>query len=138
MQTIKRFLVHPVTICFLFCSLIISGESYGGFYIFILLLGLPYGALHSMLGITGILILIASYYPKRLAFVATLRLISSICLILSLIRFFTQPGGSYNYPTFHQLVPLIVLIIFSSSLLFFVLDQLQLLGVRKKQFLSAL
>ncbi len=137
MKRIKNLLLHPVTVCILFCSLIISGESNGGFYIFILLLGLPHGALHSLLGIGGIILLIASLYPKRLMFVATLRLISSVCFALSLIRFFTQPGGSYNYPTFHQFVPLAVMIVFSFSLLLFILNQLQLLGIRKNQFLSA-
>ncbi len=137
MKTIKNILLHPVTVCILFCSLIISGESNGNFYIFILLLGLPYGAVHSLLGIGGVVILIGSLYPKQLTLVATLRLISSVCFASSLVRFFTQPGGSYNYPTFHQFVPLAILIVFSLSLLLFVLNQLLLLGIRKNQFLSA-
>ena len=137
MRNIKRFLVHPITLCVLFCSLIISGESNGGLYIFILLMGLPFGALHSLIGITGIVILILSFYPKRTTLVAAFRLISCICFVASLVRFFVQPGGNYNYPTFHQFVPLAILITFSLSLLLFVLNQMQLLGIRMNQFLSA-
>ena len=138
MQTIKGLFMHPITVCILFCSLVISGESNGGFYIFILLLGLPHGVLHSLLGMTGILLLISSFYPKRLNLVATLRLISSICFVSSLVRFFTQPGGSYDYPTFHQFVPLTILIVFVVSLISFVFKQLKLLGLNKSRSLSAL
>ena len=137
MQTIQRIVIHPVTICLLFCSLIISGESNGAFYIFILLMGLPHAALHSLLGVAGIIALMTSLYVKRSSIVASLQLGGSVCFILSLFRFFIQPGGSYNYPTFHQFVPLIVLIVFSLSLLLFILKQLQLLDLKKDHSVSA-
>ncbi|TKK64718.1 hypothetical protein FC093_21970 [Ilyomonas limi] len=138
MQKVKRFLVHPVTICILFCGLIISGQSNGAFYIFILLLGLSHGVLHSLLGIGGIMLIIASLYLKRSSIVALIRLAASVCFILSLLCFFMQPGGDYNYPTFRQFVPLVVLIIFLLALLLFILKQFQSLRLKKDQSVSAI
>lgn len=138
MQTVKHFLVHPVTVCFLFCSLVISGESYGGFYIFILLIGLQSVALHSILGIAGVIIIMISLSMKYSIGAAAVRLVASVCFIASLVRFFMQPGGSYNYPTFHQFVPLTLLLIFSLSLLLFIIKQLQLLNFKKDRSVSAM
>lgn len=112
MKAITRVLFHPITICFLFCFLLISGELNAAFYIFILLLGLPHGVLHSLLGIIGIILMMSSLFIQRKQQVYSLRIFGAVCFLLSLIRFFTQPGGSYNYPTFHQSVPLIILSVF--------------------------
>ena len=133
MIALQRFLVHPVTIGLLFCCLIISGESIGGFYILYLFIGLPHGVLHSFLGTAGILFLIASAFFQKVLVVALLRLAASLCFIVSLIRFFTQPGASYNYSTFHQSVPMLVLIVFIIALSLFVYKQLQLLRLIKQQ-----
>jgi len=102
-----------------------------------LMMGLPHGVLHALLGTGGIILMIASLYLKQSSVVAIIRLAASVCFILSLIRFFIQPGGSYNYPTFQQFVPLSLLIIFSLSLLLFILKQLQTLGVKKDKSVSA-
>lgn len=138
MQTVLRFLSHPITLCVLFCSLIISGESYGGVYSLILLAGLIVGALHSILGIAGVIMIIGSLYIKHSVRAALVRLAASVCLILSLIRFFTQPGGSYNYSTFHQFVPLTLFVVLSLSLLLFIFKQVQLLGFKKDRSVSAM
>ncbi len=137
MQTINRFLIHPVTICLLFCCLIISGESTGGFYILYLLIGLPHGVLHSLLGTAGVVVLILSLYFKKSSVVASLGLVASGCFLLSLIRFFTQRGASYNYATFRQFVPLAILIVFLLCLLLFIFKQLELLKLRKSRSVSA-
>jgi len=137
MRKIERFLAHPITICTLFCGLIISGQSNGAFYLFILLMGLSHGVLHSLLGIGGIILIIVSGYLKGSFIVALLRLAASVCFIVSLLCFFMQTGGDYNYPTFRQFVPLGVLIIFSLSLLLFILKQLQSLHFKKDQSASA-
>ena len=138
MKTALKILVHPLTICLLFCFLIISGEESAFFYIILLLLGLPHGVLHSILGILGILLLLSSAFLKERSVMSILRLAGALCFILSLIRFFTQPGASYNYNTLRESVPLFLLVIFSLLLLLFIIHQLRILILRGKPPLSAL
>ena len=132
MKAIKHVLFHPVTICFLFCFLIISGESNGAFYLFILVIGLPHGAVHSILGIIGITLMFSSVMIQKKRLVYSFRICGAICFILSLFRFFIQPGADYNYPTFHQTVPLLVLTVFSILLLLFIINQLRLISPKKR------
>jgi hypothetical protein len=138
MKTALKILIHPITICLLFCFLIISGESTGFFYIFLLLLGLPHGVLHSMLGIAGIGLLLSSIAMKESNRLYIIRLAGALCLILSLVRFFTQPGASYNYNTLRASVPLSLLIIFSLLLLLFMLNQVYMLVSKRKPPISVL
>lgn len=138
MKSALKILIHPVTICLLFCFLIISGEESAFFYIFVLLLGLPHGVLHSILGITGMLLLLSSGFMKERSALYILRLAGALCLILSLVRFFTQPGASYNYNTLRESVPLILLLIFAFLLLLFMINQVYLLISKRKPPLSAL
>jgi len=138
MKTALKILVHPLTICLLFCFLIISGEESAFFYIFILLLGLPHGVLHSILGILGIVLLLSSVFLKERIVMSILNLAGALCFILSLVRFFTQPGASYNYNTLRESVPLILLVLFSLLLLVFIIQQLRMLTSRRKPPLSAL
>ncbi len=125
MQLIRRILFHPATVCVLFCFIIISGESTGYFYLILLMLGLSHGLLHSILGIAGIIFLLMTINRRETTLVSVLNLLGSICFILSLFRFFTQPGASYNYPTFHQSVPLVVMILFLIVLTVFTLYQVK-------------
>src|SRR4051812_13539959 len=136
MKAAFKILIHPVTICLLFCFLIISGEESAFFYIFLLLLGLPHGVLHSIFGIAGIGLLLSTISMKERNAFYIIRLAGALCLILSLIRFFTQPGASYNYNTLRESVPLILLILFSLLLLLFVLNQLYMLMSKRKPPLS--
>jgi len=138
MKSVFKVLIHPVTICVLFCFLIISGEESAYFYLFLLLLGLLHGVLHSILGIAGIGLLLSSISMKEKSTLYIIRLAGALCLILSLIRFFTQPGASYNYNTLRESVPLILLIIFSLLLLLFIMNQLYMLLSKRKPPLSAL
>ncbi len=128
MKVFKSILFHPVTVCILFCFLLISGESNGTFYFWILLIGLPHGVLHSILGIVGIILLLASLFLTAPRISYWLRIAGILCFVLSLLRFFTQPGGSYNAPTFHQTVPLAILFLFISVLLLFLIHCLRQLN----------
>ena len=138
MLQLKRIIVHPITVCFLFCFIIISGESTGYFYLTLLMLGLSHLSLHSILGIGGILMVLSSAYKKNKSFVSIFALLGGACLLLSLIIFFLQPGGNYNYPTFRQFVPLTVLVLFSLSFLFFILKQIRSLVSKSDYPISTL
>lgn len=138
MKSAFTILIHPATICLLFCFLIISGESSAFFYIFLLLLGLPHGVLHSILGIAGIVLLLSSIFIKKSSLLYIFRLAGASCFILSMVRFFTQPGASYNYNTLRETVPLIFLMLFSFLLLLFMLDQVRMLLSKRKSSMSAL
>lgn len=137
MQLIKRILTHPGIVCILFCFIIISGESTGYFYLTLLMLGLSHGLLHSILGIGGLLLIAFGSLKKNSASNVVIRLLGSVCLLLSLIRFFTQPGGSYNYNTFREGVPLILLIVFCIVLVVFIFNQCHLL-LHKRENVSSL
>ncbi len=137
MQLIKRVIIHPAVVCILFCFIIISGESTGYFYLTLLMLGLSHGLLHSVLGIGGLLLLAFLGIKKNSVLIIILRLLGSASLLLSLVRFFTQPGGSYNYNTFHEVVPLVSLIVFCIVLLSFIFNQFHLF-FRNRESISSL
>ena len=128
----KRILLHPVTLCLLFCFLIISGESTAYFYIVLLLMGLTAGALHSFLGVAGIAFLLSTIRLEKKKLVYWCRLFGALCLGLSLLRFFTQPRGSYNFNTFRESVPLVLIIIFALLLIFFLINLLMFLISKKE------
>jgi hypothetical protein len=112
MKGVIIFLTHPVLIATSFCFIIISGEAMGGFYLLYLLFGLMHGGLHSIIGFAGIILLLISTSLSDMKLRILLRIAGLCCMITSLIRFFTQPGGSYNFDTFYQTTPLISLGIF--------------------------
>lgn len=116
MKSVMQVFIHPVTISLLFCFLIISGESSAVFYFFALLLGFVHGVFHSIIGLTGILLLLSSLVSKS-NYKHLLDVIGALCMLVSLIRFFTQPGADYNYNTFRESVPLVLMIAFLSLLL---------------------
>ena len=127
MKAFMRILFHPAIICFLFCFLIISGESNAAFYAFILLIGLPHAVLHSLLGTAGIFLMLASIVMQKKKQLCFFRICGAICFILSLVRFFTQLGADYNYPTFHQSLPLILLSAFLIVVVFSIVYNIRLL-----------
>src|SRR5690349_18902986 len=127
MKKITSILLHPLFIALLFCVLIISGESNAAFYLSIILLGLPYGAIHAIVGVVGIaLMVIAMALPKKYI-AGIVSLLGALCLFFSLFRFFTQPGGSYNYNTFREAVPFILIILFCVLNTLFIIKHLQIL-----------
>ena len=136
MVRFKRILSHPITLAVLFCFLIVSGQSTGFFYLTLLMLGLSRALMHSVLGIAGLLFVLIASGNKGNIFRAFTGLTGAVFMLLSLIRFFTQPGAAYNYPTFHQFVPLIILIAFLLSFMFFVARHLQFLMQKKNRFTS--
>lgn len=133
MIRLKHILSHSITVSILFCLIIISGQSTGFFYLTLLMLGLTHVLLHSVLGIGGLILAFLSGGKKSSPIKAYIGLSGTVCMVLSLLRFFTQPGGGYNYPTFHQFVPLLILAIFFISLSCFVYKHLHSLKIKKNQ-----
>ena len=111
-----NFITHSFTLIICFLLIIISGEHLGGFYLLYILLGLPYGAIHAVLGVAGIFILIFNNYKfKRNAdflIERILNITAAIALILSISLFFINDKDQYNYSTFYQTVPMITIGIF--------------------------
>ena len=136
MVRLKHIFSHSITVAVLFCVIIISGQSTGFFYLTLLMLGLTHALLHSVLGIAGLILVFLSGGNKQTPVKAYIGLSGVVCMILSLVRFFTQPEGSYNYPTFHQFLPLLMLSLFFVAFLLFVLKQLQSFKMKKNQSLS--
>jgi len=127
MKKITSITLHPIVLLILFCGLIISGESNASFYISILMLGLPYGVMHAIIGVVGIVLLVlAIVLPKR-SISSIVSLSGALCMIVSLFRFFTQPGGSYNYNTFRESVPLILILLFFLLIALFIIKHLKIL-----------
>src|SRR5438270_456196 len=100
MKRITSIVLHPLFIILLFCGLIIFGEEMASFYISILMLGLPYGVMHAVIGVVGIGLLVIGIALPIKTVSSIVNLLGALCLILSLYRFFTQPGASYNHNTF--------------------------------------
>lgn len=139
MEVIKKVIEHPLFIILLFSGIVISGEQMGGFYLLYILLGLPHFVIHSILGIIGIVCLLYSYYNKK-AKIYFLHIIGACFMISSLIYFFLQTEGSYNYNTFHEILPLATLTVFGGCLIFFIYHNAFLLiqhsNKKNKNFIS--
>jgi hypothetical protein len=117
-----KIITHPYTLIISFLLIIISGEHLGGFYALYLLLALYYGGIHSLLGLSGIVLLIIARNLKGKAqnsFSNILNIGGAVFMILSLIVFFYLDKDGYNYGTFHQVVPIISLVLFSLIVLLF-------------------
>lgn len=114
-----RVLTHPFFVVLCFCCVIISGEQMGGIYLFYILLGLPHLVLHSVFGVLGIALLLIAYrhHLKRTFF---LRVAGAVFMIASLLYFFLQRNGGYNYNTFHEVLPVTTLIIFTVVVIIFI------------------
>lgn len=123
-----KIITHPFLLITIFLFILISGEHWGGFYLLYLLLALPHGGIHSIIAITGISMLIISFYryrkTKSFLIEPILNTLGSLLLVLSLILFFYNDKQGYNDGTFHQVIPLITLGIFSLVTLFFITDNI--------------
>lgn len=126
-----RVLTHPFFVVLCFCCVIISGEQMGGIYLFYILLGLPHLVLHSVFGVLGIALLLIAYrhhlkrtFFLRVAGAVFMRVAGAVFMIASLLYFFLQQNGSYNYNTFHELLPVSTLIIFTVVVTIFIFKNL--------------
>ena len=127
MKLIKA-LLHPYILIASFCAILISGEHLGGFYLLYLLLALPSGGWHAILGFAGIGLLVfgtaGKAFLKSDRIQAVFNLVGVCMLISSLVMFFYKDVQGYNYGTFYQTVPLISLIIFSLLSIGFIVKQI--------------
>ena len=119
-----KFITHPYTLIVSFCLILISGEHLGGFYALYLLLALYYAGIHALLGLGGIIVLIATRKTrnkiKEPSWPNILNIVGAALLILSLIWFFYWDKDGYNYGTFYQIVPRLSLILFGVIALLFI------------------
>lgn len=129
-----KIIGHPVLVMSLFLLILISGEQFGGFYLLYLIMGLPYGAPHTLIALTGLLTMFIGYkiHPKQLPKIKPiLYLLGDGFMATALFVFFWSSKG-YNNSTFEQAVPLISLSLFGicvlSNLLLIILLFLRLLG----------
>jgi hypothetical protein len=122
---IIKIINHPFFLVASFLLVLISGQHLGGFYLMYILLGLPYGAVHSLMALVGIGILLFSYFRYKMSLQNSVELILNIggCLLLmlSLYLFFRNDEEKYNYSTFQQTMPVITLIVLSIVLLNFLI-----------------
>lgn len=123
-----NILTHPVLLIASFLFILISGEHLGGFYLMYLLLALPHGGIHALLGLLGIALLVFSYVKYKRAnkgFVEPVfNILGVCCMVLSLFFFFYRDKQGYNDGTFEQLVPQITLILFAVLSLLFIIKNI--------------
>lgn len=124
MKNVWNILTHPFIISLLFCVLIISGQSRAWLYIFLLFLGLPYLTFHSIIGLIGLLLVLLTMVITDRSFKYIVGFLGAISMAISIISFFIQSGGSYNYNTFRELVPLCLLIVYGVLLSSFIVMNL--------------
>lgn len=130
MKAIK-ILGHPITVICLFFVILISGESIGGVYLFYLLLALPHGLVHSLLAILGIGLLTLSYSQLKTKQNVAMKLINVVgilLLLLSILTFFYNDKGHYNYGSFSSAAFWITSGLFVLSTLFHLLITLTPFG----------
>lgn len=112
-----KIITHPITLIISFLIIIISGQHLGGFYFLYILLGLPYGTVHSIFAVIGVAILLFNSYKYRGRFnyliEPFLNIAGVILLSLSLFLFFYNDKDHYNYGTFYQAVPIVSLVLFA-------------------------
>src|SRR5689334_7748582 len=108
-----KFLSHPYTLITCFLIIMISGEHLVGFYVVYILLGLPFGAIHSLQALAGILVLLLTYrrFKIKNSIAQLLNTISVAMLFGSIYLFFTRDTKHYNYVSFEQTVPIITMIL---------------------------
>ena len=110
-----KIIGHPVTVMVMFLFIIIIGEHLGGFYLLYILLGLPYGAPHSIIALAGLLTMLlgCKLDRRRQAFLKPpLYFIGVSAKTVALITFFKESEG-YNDNTFSQTVPVISICLFA-------------------------
>ena len=136
---VSEIITHPLLIIFCFAFILISGENFGGFYGMYIFIGLQHGMVHSILAVTGILLLLIS----ALLFGGRLKnpvepitnLSGIVLLVMSIVLFFTRDREHFNYPTFYQTLPLIILCLFALlSIIFIIRNILKMLSSNPGMF----
>lgn len=110
---------HPVTIICTYLLLLISGQSFGGFYVLYILLGLPHGSPDAIISTAGVAVMLLGYKVYRNVFnplKPALYFAGIAVMILGLVFFF-QASKGYNDQTFQQTVPLISFVLFGLCVL---------------------
>jgi len=111
---IFKILSHPYTLIICFSLILISGEQWGGFYAFYILIALPYGGVHALLAIAGILaVLISFHWTNNQTLKQILNIVGVFFLFTSLYYFFDNDRQHYNWGTFQEPVSLLTIIIAS-------------------------
>jgi CHASE2 domain-containing sensor protein len=99
---------HPLIQILSFVIILISGESFGGpFGVYLYHAGKE-GISFALIGLLGIALCFISLFFYR----HWLQLGGAALMVLSLVCFFVQPQGSYNYGTFKEVVPLLTILLF--------------------------
>jgi hypothetical protein len=114
-----KIIGHPVTVMVVYLLLLVSGESFGGFYALYILLGLSHGVVDSVVSMLGLLIMLLGYKTYRQRFHPVkpgLYLLADAVLIFGLVLFFRTTKG-YNDATFEQTVPLTTFVLFGICVL---------------------
>lgn len=113
MLRIFKIAGHPYTLVIVFCLLLISGENFGGVYLLYLLMALPHGSLHALLGFGGIVLLLCSRLRPISPFTeVSLNTAGLACMLFSIFIFFGRDSSGYNLDSFHLAVPLASFILF--------------------------
>ena len=119
-----KIITHPYTLIISFLLVIISGEHLGGFYALYLLLALYYGGVHSLLGLSGIILLAVARTKgakNKTSFLpGLLNIGGAVLIVFSLVWFFYADKEGYNYGTFYQFIPRLSLILFGLIALLFI------------------
>lgn len=133
MKTIS-IITHPLFIICSFVFILISGESFGGFYALYLLMALPYGSLYAILAVIGIALMVVNrvilHGKNKPIIESILNIISIGFLIASLVAFFYNDKSHYNSNTFLQAVPQITLLIFGLLTVVFLLYNVKTISQR--------
>ena len=107
-----KILSHPYTLILSFLFILISGQHLGGFYVMYIFLGLPHGAIHSLLGFLGIIVLAATHHSawsRNSPLRQGLNVTGLGLLFASPYFFFMNDKQHYNWGTFDETLPLATL-----------------------------
>lgn len=116
---ILKIVGHPVSVMCVYLLLLISGESFGGFYVLFILLGLSHGVPDTIVSTLGLGIMLLGYkiYRKKYHPIKpALYILGDVVMIIGLIMFF-QTAKGYSYATFHQIAPLVSFALFGLCVL---------------------
>jgi len=131
---LTHFFMSPYLLITAFLLVLISGEHWGGFYLIYLLLALPHGGIHALLGTGGILCLVLGHnIPLRHGGKKLLVAIVGIILLVgSLFFFFYNDKSGYNDGTFEQAIPLLTFVIAGAlAMIYLILNVIQYLNTHK-------
>jgi hypothetical protein len=120
-----KILSHPYTLIICFLMMVISGEHLGGFYALYILLALPFGGVHAILAVAGIIILLISHNAfakkgKQRESIA-MNVFGLLLMVSSVYYFFSADKKHYNWGTFQQTVPMLTIILTASVALCFLI-----------------